>query len=83
MKVTFKDTTTISSTCINEGEIEVPEFTVDACVEAFLLFLDPDVPVERPEVEDFIDGYVITVTPEYMRLHDPGANLTFTKVSEV
>lgn len=83
MKVTFKDITTISGTCINEGEIEVPEFTVDACVEAFLLFLGPDVLVECQEVEDFIDGYVVTVTPEHIRLHDPGADLTFTKVSEV
>jgi hypothetical protein len=81
MKVTFKDVTNISGTCKDEGEIEVPEFTVDACVESFLLFLGPDVPVERQEVEDFIDGYVITVTPEYIRLHDTGADLTFTLIS--
>jgi hypothetical protein len=81
MKVTFKDITTISGTCINEGEIEVKDFTVDDCVESFLLFLGPDVPVERQEVEDFIDGYVITVTPKSIQLHDPGADLTFTLIS--
>lgn len=78
MKVTFKDITTISGTCINEGEIEIKDFTVDDCVESFLLFLGPDVPVERQEIEDFVDDYIITVTSEYIQLKGTGADLTFT-----